>query len=85
MYNNKEYTWKVCVHFAAFTGCLNMYMFSNIPEVCLIPVKPSLVATACIAAARQKLQLCPKWTGILQNVTGYQFMDLLPCVSVLIR
>jgi len=64
---------------------LILYLFSNIPEVCLISVKPSLVATACIAAARQTLQLCPKWTGILQNVTGYQFMDLLPCVSVLIR
>jgi len=64
---------------------LILYLFSNIPEVCLIPVKPSLVATACIAAARQMLQLCPKWTGILQNVTGYQFMDLLPCVTVLTR
>jgi hypothetical protein len=48
-------------------------------------VKPSLVAAACIAAARQTLQLSPKWTSILQYVTKYQFMDLLPCVSILIR
>lgn len=56
----------------------------SLQEVCLIPVKPSLVAAACIAAARQTLQLSSKWTSILQNVTKYQFMDLLPCVSVLI-
>jgi hypothetical protein len=77
--------------FTTFQGLRNAiqqyvrdFLDLSLQEVCLIPVKPSLAAAACIAAARQTIQLSPKWTSILQNVTKYQFMDLLPCVSVLI-
>ncbi|KAJ4449406.1 hypothetical protein ANN_00805 [Periplaneta americana] len=58
---------------------------ARVYKVCLLDVKPSLVAAACIAAARQAVRLSSRWPTALENATTYQYEDLEPFVMLLMR
>ncbi|KAJ8317217.1 hypothetical protein KUTeg_005121, partial [Tegillarca granosa] len=44
---------------------------------------PSMIAAACIAAARIYLQLTPTWPKQLELMTDYYLEELLPCVHMM--
>ncbi|XP_069675818.1 cyclin-J-like [Periplaneta americana] len=66
----------------SYTQC---FLDLSLLEVCLLDVKPSLVAAACIAAARQAVRLSSRWPTALENATTYQYEDLEPFVMLLMR
>ncbi|XP_007529633.2 cyclin-J-like protein [Erinaceus europaeus] len=46
--------------------------------------QPSLVAAACVGAARICLQLCPYWTRDLQRISDYSLEQISTCMEVLL-
>lgn len=46
--------------------------------------QPSLVAAACVGAARICLQLCPYWTTDLQRISNYSLEHLSMCLEILL-
>ncbi|XP_077352429.1 cyclin-J [Festucalex cinctus] len=45
---------------------------------------PSLVAAACVAASRLILHVSPTWPSRMQQLTGYIWENLVPCVEKLL-
>lgn len=45
---------------------------------------PSVVAAACVGAARICLQLSPYWTRDLQRISNYTLEHLSTCIEILL-
>ena len=47
--------------------------------------RPSVVACACVLAARSRLGVWPAWPADLSRLTGYSDTSLLTCLHALLR
>ena len=54
-------------------------------EQFVLSYRPSVVACACVLAARSRLGVWPPWSAQLCRLTGYSDANLLPCVHTLLR
>ncbi|GFR26953.1 cyclin-J [Trichonephila clavata] len=46
---------------------------------------PSVVAASCIASTRICLSITPSWSEQLLNVTCYKYLQLKPCIEILMK
>lgn len=57
----------------------------SLTEITFIYYKSSVVAAACLAAARIKQRILPVWPAELEALTRYNFSDIHECLQVLTR
>lgn len=56
----------------------------SVPDHIFYKFQPSVVAAACVGAARICLQLSPYWTRDLQRISDYSLEHLSTCIEILL-
>ncbi|XP_003225263.1 cyclin-J-like protein [Anolis carolinensis] len=56
----------------------------SLQDHAFLSFRPSLVAAACVGAARICLEISPTWTPPLEGLTQYSWENITPCVELML-